>query len=104
MARYFGLGAGRDRAKAIAAYEAILQRGDSIPTVMVNLGEQLRSGASTRAPRRSTSRRIDSSPEAEPRSAMRSSSQLDQGKVKEAAATLALLRHELVRRTASRGR
>ena len=41
VARYFGLGAGHDRAKAIAAYEAILAR-DSIPTVMVNLGEQLR--------------------------------------------------------------
>ncbi len=29
--------------KAIAAYEAILQRGDTLPAVLVNLGEQLRS-------------------------------------------------------------
>ncbi|HVZ50266.1 MAG TPA: protein kinase, partial [Gemmatimonadaceae bacterium] len=46
-ARYFALGPGRDRARAIAAYEAFIARG--IPDVamrsaaMVNLGEQLRS-------------------------------------------------------------
>jgi eukaryotic-like serine/threonine-protein kinase len=42
VGRYFALGPGRDRAKAIAAYEAILQRGDSIPQVLINLAEQLR--------------------------------------------------------------
>jgi tetratricopeptide (TPR) repeat protein len=42
VARYFGLGPGRDRGKSIAAYESILQRGDSNPSVMVNLGEMLR--------------------------------------------------------------
>jgi tetratricopeptide (TPR) repeat protein len=41
-ARYFWLGAGRDRAKAMAAYESIL-RTDSVVAVMVNLGEILRS-------------------------------------------------------------
>ncbi len=41
VGRYYSLGPGRDRAKAIAAYESILQRGDSIPAA-VNLGESLR--------------------------------------------------------------
>jgi len=41
--RYFALGPGRDRAKAIAAYEAILQGGDSVSAVMVNLAEMYRS-------------------------------------------------------------
>ena len=40
-ARYFALGPGRDRARAIAAYEGILQR-DSLPAVLNNLGEQYR--------------------------------------------------------------
>jgi len=42
VARFFALGPGRDRARAIAAYEAVLQRGDSIPSAMVNLAEALR--------------------------------------------------------------
>jgi tetratricopeptide (TPR) repeat protein len=41
-ARYFGLGPGRDRAKAIAAYEGILQRGNSNAIAMINLGEMIR--------------------------------------------------------------
>ena len=41
-ARYFGLGPGRDRAKAIAAYEAILQRDSTSYVTMINLGEELR--------------------------------------------------------------
>ncbi len=41
-ARYFTMGPGRDRTRAIAAYEAILQRGDSLPNLLVNLGELLR--------------------------------------------------------------
>jgi eukaryotic-like serine/threonine-protein kinase len=41
MARYYLLGPGRDRDKAIVAYEAIVQR-DSDPVAMVNLGEALR--------------------------------------------------------------
>jgi tetratricopeptide (TPR) repeat protein len=91
-ARYFFLGAGRDRTKAIAAYEAIIQRGDSIPRVMVNLGETLRE-------RREYARaealniaadRLEPGSGTAPGNAIEL--QLDQGKLKEAAATLALLR------------
>jgi tetratricopeptide (TPR) repeat protein len=42
-ARYFIMGPGRDRAKGIAAYEAILQRGETTSAILVNLGEALRS-------------------------------------------------------------
>ncbi|MDF2774213.1 MAG: protein kinase [Geminicoccaceae bacterium] len=41
-ARYFIMGPGRDRAKGIAAYESILQRGETTSAVLVNLGEALR--------------------------------------------------------------
>ena len=90
-ARYYALGAGRDRAKAIAAYEAILQRGDTLPTVLINLGEQLRS-------RREFARaeslnlaaaRIDPSAATPLGNAVEL--QIDQGKLKEAAATNARL-------------
>jgi tetratricopeptide (TPR) repeat protein len=91
-ARYFGLGAGRGRAKAIATYEAILQRGDSNPTVMVNLGEQLRG--------RREYARAESLNIAADRLAPGSGTavgnvvelQLDQGKLKEATATLVRLK------------
>ncbi len=42
VARYYALGPGRDRVRAIAAYEGILKRGDTQPPILVNLGEQLR--------------------------------------------------------------
>src|SRR6185369_9525019 len=42
-ARYYIMGPGRDRGKGIAAYEAILQRGDTTSAVLINLGEALRS-------------------------------------------------------------
>jgi tetratricopeptide (TPR) repeat protein len=91
-ARYFGLGAGRDRAKAIASYEAILQRGDSNPIVMVNLGEQLRT--------RREYARAESLNVAADRLAPGSGTavgnevelQLDQGKIKEAMAALVRLK------------
>ncbi len=41
IARFYALGPGRDRAKAISAYESLLQRGDS-GAVPVNLAEMLR--------------------------------------------------------------
>jgi tetratricopeptide (TPR) repeat protein len=90
-ARYFGLGPGRDRAKAIAAYEGILQRGDSNAIAMVNLGEMLRTrreyarveslnlAAATRLPGSGTS--LGNAVEM----------QLNQGKLDEAAATVARL-------------
>jgi tetratricopeptide (TPR) repeat protein len=40
--RYYGVGAGRDRNKSVAAYEAILKRGDSLSAPMTNIGEMLR--------------------------------------------------------------
>ena len=43
IGRYFALGPGRDRAKAIAAYEGILRRGDTTTSALINLAEQLRS-------------------------------------------------------------
>jgi len=92
VARYFGLGPGRDRGKSIAAYEAILQRGESIPNVMANLGEELRTrrefaraealnlAAARLAPGSATA--LGNAVELE----------LDQGKLKEAAETLARLK------------
>ena len=41
-ARYFIMGPGRDRTKGIAAYESILQRGETISAILVNLGEAVR--------------------------------------------------------------
>jgi eukaryotic-like serine/threonine-protein kinase len=93
IARYFGLGPGRDRAKSIAAYEAILQRGDSNTSAMVNLGEMLRE-------RREYARaealdvaadRLEPGSGTAPGNAIEL--QLDQGKLKEAATTLTLLKH-----------
>jgi tetratricopeptide (TPR) repeat protein len=84
-ARYFWLGPGRDRRKALAAYEAILQR-DSIPAVMVNLGEVLRS---RREFARAESLNVAASrllPDAATSRGNTIELQLDQGKVKEAAA------------------
>ena len=43
VARYYAMGPGRDRSMAIAAYDALLQNGDSSAGVPVNLGELLRS-------------------------------------------------------------
>jgi tetratricopeptide (TPR) repeat protein len=40
--RYFALGPGRDRAKAIAAYEGIIRGGDTLSSVLVNIAELLR--------------------------------------------------------------
>ena len=90
-ARYFALGPGRDRAKAAAAYEAILQRGDSNPGVMVNLGEQLRS---RREYARAESLNITAASR-DPGSASALGNaielQIDQGKFDDAAATIARL-------------
>jgi tetratricopeptide (TPR) repeat protein len=91
-ARYFALGAGRDRVKAIAAYDAVLQRGDSNPRVMVNLGEQLRERREyTRAESLNIAAdRIQPGSGTAPGNAIEL--ELDQGKLKEAAAMLASLR------------
>lgn len=90
VGRYYSLGPGRDRAKAIAAYDALLKTGDSLPAT-VNLGESLRS--------RREFARAESLNVAAVRLFPQSGSalgnvvelQVNQGKLKEAAATAALL-------------
>jgi tetratricopeptide (TPR) repeat protein len=92
IARYFGLGPGRDRAKAIAAYDAILQRGDSNTRAMVNLGEMLRDRREyARAESLNVAAdRLEPGSGTAPGNALEL--QLDQGKIKEAAATLERLK------------
>jgi tetratricopeptide (TPR) repeat protein len=90
-ARYFGLGPGRDRAKAIAAYETILQRGDSNGVVMINLGELLRT---RREYARAESLNIAAAkqqPGAATPLANAVEMQMDQGKFDEASATITQL-------------
>jgi tetratricopeptide (TPR) repeat protein len=91
-ARYFHMGPGRDRNKAIAAYEAILQRGETSAAVLINLGEALRS-------RRQFARAESLNVAAIPLTSGNGTAygnaielQLDQGKVKEAAALAEQLR------------
>jgi tetratricopeptide (TPR) repeat protein len=90
-ARYFALGPGRDRGKAIAAYQGLLQRPDTLPPVLVNLAEQLR--------QRREFARAESLNLAAARMQPGNGTafgntvelQLDQGKLKDAAATLVRL-------------
>jgi tetratricopeptide (TPR) repeat protein len=88
VARYYALGPGRDRAKAISAYESLIQRGDSGP-VPVNLAEMLRT---RRDYARAESLNVVGA-KFTPGSATglgnAAEMQLDQGKVAEAAATVA---------------
>jgi tRNA A-37 threonylcarbamoyl transferase component Bud32/tetratricopeptide (TPR) repeat protein len=88
--RFYGLGPGRDRAKALAAYEAVVARGDSGPPA-VNLAERIRE---ERMFARAESLNLASARRFPSGTALGNvvELQLDQGKVKEAAATLALLR------------
>ena len=88
IGRYFGLGPGRDRAKAIAAYEGILERGDSNPVAMINLGEGLRT---RREYARAESLNVAAArlgPYAATPLGNAIELQLDQGKLDEAAATV----------------
>ena len=90
VGRYYSLGPGRDRAKAIEAYAAIVQRGDSIPAA-VNLGESLRSRreyARAESLNLAAARIIPGNGTALGNAI---EMQLNQGKLKEAAATLARL-------------
>ena len=90
VGRYYSLGPGRDRAKAIEAYQAILATGDSTPAA-VNLGESLRS--------RREFARVESLNLAAARLVPGNGTalgnavemQVNQGKLKEAAATTARL-------------
>ena len=91
-ARFFIMGPGRDRVKGIAAYESILQRGETTAHLLVNLGEAVRT-------RREFARaeslnlaaiRLDSRSGTALGNAIEL--QLDQGKLKEAAALVNKLR------------
>ena len=90
-ARYFALGPGRDRDKAIAAYEATLQQPDSYPPTLVNLAEELRT---RREYARAEALNLAAA-RLEPASGTQLGNavemQLDQGKLKEAEATIARL-------------
>ena len=92
VARYYYLGPGRDRAKGMEAYETILRRGDTTAPVLANLGEMRRSRrqyasaeslditAAKLLPANGVS--LGNAVELE----------IDQGKLKEAAATLVRLK------------
>jgi tetratricopeptide (TPR) repeat protein len=89
--RFYAMGPGRDRARAIAAYEGVLQRGESLPPVLINLGEELRA-------RREYARAESLNVAAARLSAGNGTAlgntvelQLNQGKLEEAAATAARL-------------
>ena len=89
-ARYYALGPGRDRAKAIAAYEAIVAKSDS-SNAATNLAEMLRTRrefATAEALNLAASRR---SPESAIPYGNIVEMQINQGKLKAAAATLASL-------------
>jgi tetratricopeptide (TPR) repeat protein len=91
VARYYALGPGHDRAKAIAAYEGIIRR-DSVPSVLVNLAEQLRK---RREFARAESLNVASSrlnPGAATSLGNAVEMQLNQGKLKEVVGTLARLK------------
>ena len=90
VARYFGLGPGRDRERSIAALEGILRRGDSLPNVLVNLAEQLRT---RRQFARAESLNAESVRRGRSGTALGNTveMQLNQGKYKEAAATIQVL-------------
>ena len=94
VARYYGMGPGRDRARAIAALSALIAAGDSgvdSPTP-VNLAEFLRTRREFAAAESLNLVSTRQNPQAATAVGNIVEMQLDQGKVKEAAATLAHLR------------
>ena len=89
IGRYYGLGPGRDRAKAISAYESILQHGDSNGAVMVNLAEMVRTRRDYARAESLNVLGTRFSPGTATSLGNTVEMQLDQGKVSEAAATAA---------------
>ena len=89
VARFYGLGPGRDRAKSISAYESIIQRGDSNGAVMVNIAEMLRTRRDFARAESLNLLGAKFSPGAATGLGNAVEMQLDQGKVSEAAATAA---------------
>ncbi|HEY6827107.1 MAG TPA: hypothetical protein VI259_09620, partial [Gemmatimonadaceae bacterium] len=89
-ARYFALGPGRDRGRAIVEYERVIGQGETIPAVLTNLAEQLRTRREfARAESlNAASARLQTSGTALGNLA---ELQMDQGKFKEAEETVARL-------------
>lgn len=87
VARYFAYGPGRDRGKAIAAYEEILRSGDTTPALLVNLGEQLRTRREYARAESLNVAALRLMPGNGTALGNTVELQLDQGKLKEAAAT-----------------
>ena len=89
VARYFALGPGRDRGKAIRAYEKILESGDTSSTVLVNLAEMLRTRRDYARAESLNVLAAKLSPDAATGLGNTTEMQLDQGKVGEASSTAA---------------
>jgi hypothetical protein len=89
IARYYGLGPGRDRAKSISTYESLIQRGDSSSLVIVNLAEMLRTRRDYARAESLNVLGARSNPGSATGLGNAVEMQLDQGKVLEAAATAA---------------
>ncbi len=87
IARYYGLGPGRDRAKSISAYESTIQHGDS--SSVVNLAEMLRTRRDFARAESLNVLGAKVSPGTATGLGTAVEMQLDQGKVSEAAATAA---------------
>jgi hypothetical protein len=90
IARYYGMGPGRDRTKAIASYEAAVQRDSSV--AMVSLAEELRSRREYARAETLNLAWAAKRPNAGTPLGNAVEMQLNQGKFKEAAATAARLR------------
>jgi len=88
IARYYALGPGRDRAKAISAYESLIQRGDT-GAVQVNLAEMLRTRRDFARAESLNVLGAKYSPGSATGFGNMAEMQLDQGKIAEAAATAA---------------
>jgi tetratricopeptide (TPR) repeat protein len=94
VARYYGMGPGRDRAKGIAALSALVAQGDTGPNAptQVNLAELLRTRREFAAAESLNWKSSRQNPKTGTPVGNIVELQLDQGKVKEATATLAHLR------------
>ena len=91
-ARFFALGPGRDRARAAAAYSAMIASGDSSSVPMVSLGESLRSHREFARAESLNLAAFRNSPGSGTALGNAIEMQLNQGKLKEAAAALERLR------------
>jgi tetratricopeptide (TPR) repeat protein len=92
VARYYGLGPGRDRAKAIATYEGLMAQGDSNGVLLVNLGEILRERREFAGAESLNAAALRKYPGSGTALANVIEMQLNQGRLKDAGATLAQLR------------